>query len=103
VADVLLEDVIRRPLITEKNTMLMEIGQYTFEVDPDANKIQIRAAVEQTFKVTVKAVNTLNVKPRKKSRTASRRGGRIEGTQAGWKKAIVTLAPGERIDVFEQV
>jgi large subunit ribosomal protein L23 len=83
--------------------MLMEIGQYTFEVDPDANKIQIRAAVEQTFKVTVKAVNTLNVKPRKKSRTASRRGGRIEGTQAGWKKAIVTLAPGERIDVFEQV
>jgi large subunit ribosomal protein L23 len=103
VADVRLEDVIRRPLITEKNTMLMEIGQYTFEVDPDANKIQIRAAVEQTFKVTVKAVNTLNVKPRKKSRTASRRGGRIEGTQAGWKKAIVTLAPGERIDVFEQV
>jgi large subunit ribosomal protein L23 len=103
VADVRLEDVIRRPLITEKNTMLMEIGQYTFEVDPDANKIQIRAAVEQTFKVTVKAVNTLNVKPRKKSRTASRRGGRIEGTQAGWKKAIVTLAHGERIDVFEQV
>jgi large subunit ribosomal protein L23 len=103
VADVRLEDVIRRPLITEKNTMLMEIGQYTLEVDPDANKIQIRAAVEQTFKVTVKAVNTLNVKPRKKSRTASRRGGRIEGTQAGWKKAIVTLAPGERIDVFEQV
>ena len=102
-ANVRLEDVIRRPLITEKNTMLMEIGQYTFEVNPDANKIQIRAAVEQTFKVTVKAVNTLNVKPRKKSRTASRRGGRIEGTQAGWKKAIVTLAPGERIDVFEQV
>ena len=102
-ADVRLEDVIRRPLITEKNTMLMEIGQYTFEVNPDANKIQIRAAVEQTFKVTVKAVNTLNVKPRKKSRTASRRGGRIEGTQSGWKKAIVTLAPGERIDVFEQV
>ena len=102
-ANVRLEDVIRRPLITEKNTMLMEIGQYTFEVNPDANKIQIRAAVEQTFKVTVKAVNTLNVKSRKKSRTASRRGGRIEGTQAGWKKAIVTLAPGERIDVFEQV
>ena len=102
-ADLRLEDVIRRPLITEKNTMLMELGQYTFEVSPAANKIQIRAAVEQTFKVTVKAVNTLNVKPRKKSRTASRRGGRIEGTEAGWKKAIVTLAPGERIDVFEQV
>lgn len=102
-ADLRLEDVIRRPLITEKNTILMELGQYSFEVSPQANKIQIRAAVEKTFNVTVKAVNTLNVKPRKKSRTASRRGGRIEGTQAGWKKAIVTLAPGERIDIFEQV
>ena len=81
----------------------MEIGQYTFEVAPQANKIQIKAAVEQTFKVNVRAVNTLNVKPRKKSRTASRRGGRIEGAEAGWKKAIVTLAPGERIDIFEQV
>jgi large subunit ribosomal protein L23 len=103
VADLRLEDVIRRPLINEKNTVLMEIGQYSFEVAPQANKIQIKAAVEQTFKVTVKAVNTLNVKPRKKSRTASRRGGRIEGVEAGWKKAIVTLAPGERIDIFEQV
>ena len=102
-ADLRLEDVIRRPLITEKNTVLMEIGQYTFEVAPAANKIQIKAAVEQTFKVNVRAVNTLNVKPRKKSRTASRRGGRIEGVEAGWKKAIVTLAPGERIDIFEQV
>ena len=102
-AELRLEDVIRRPLITEKNTILMEIGQYTFEVAPEANKIQIKAAVEKTFNVSVKAVNTLNVKPRKKSRMASRRGGRIEGTQASWKKAIVTLAPGERIDVFEQV
>jgi large subunit ribosomal protein L23 len=103
VADIRLEDVIRRPLITEKNTILMELGQYSFEVAPEANKFQIKAAVEQTFNVSVRAVNTLNVKPRKKSRTASRRGGRIQGTEAGWKKAIVTLAPGERIDVFEQV
>jgi large subunit ribosomal protein L23 len=103
VVNLRLEDVIRRPLITEKNTILMELGQYSFEVAPEANKFQIKAAVEQTFNVSVRAVNTLNVKPRKKSRTASRRGGRIEGTQAGWKKAIVTLAPGERIDVFEQV
>jgi len=103
VADIRLDDVFRRPLITEKNTILMEHGQYSFEVAPQANKFQIKAAVEQTFSVTVRAVNTMNVKPRKKSRTASRRGGRIEGTQAGWKKAIVTLAPGERIDVFEQV
>jgi large subunit ribosomal protein L23 len=103
VAELRLEDVIKRPLITEKNTILMELGQYSFEVATEANKIQIKAAVEQTFKVSVRAVNTLNVKPKKKSRTASRRGGRIEGTVPGWKKAIVTLAPGERIDVFDQV
>jgi ribosomal protein L23 len=55
-----LEDVIRRPLITEKNTILMEHGQYSFEVAPQANKFQIKAAVEQTFSVTVRAVNTMN-------------------------------------------
>jgi large subunit ribosomal protein L23 len=103
VAEIRVEDVIRRPLITEKNTVLMEIGQYTFEVAPEANKFQIREAVEKTFKVKVRAVNTLNVKPKAKSRTASRRGGRITGHVAGWKKAIVTLAPGDRIDLFEQV
>ncbi len=102
-AELRLEDVIKRPLITEKNTILMELGQYSFEVATAANKIQIKAAVEQTFNVSVRAVNTLNVKPKKKSRTASRRGGRIEGTEPGWKKAIVTLAPGERIDIFDQV
>ena len=93
-AELRLEDVIRRPLITEKNTMLMEIGQYTFEVAPEANKIQIKEAVETDLQCPVKAVNTLNVKPKKKSRIASRRGGRIVGHEAGWKKAIVTLAPG---------
>jgi len=81
----------------------MEQGQYSFEVDPDANKIQIREAVEKTFGVKVKAVNTLNVKPKAKSRVASRRGGRITGHGKGWKKAIVTLHPGNRIDIFEQV
>lgn len=102
-AELRLEDVIRRPLITEKNTMLMEIGQYTFEVAPEANKIQIRAAVEATFNVRVKAVNTLNVKRKARSRVASRRGGRIVGHEPAWKKAIVTLHPGERIDLFEQI
>ncbi len=102
-AELRLEDVIRRPLITEKNTMLMEIGQYTFEVDPEANKIQIKAAVESTFNVKVKAVNTLNVKRKTRSRIASRRGGRITGYEPSWKKAIVTLQPGDRIDLFEQV
>jgi large subunit ribosomal protein L23 len=103
VAELRLEDIIRRPLITEKNTMLMEIGQYSFEVDPEANKIQIKAAVELTFNVRVKAVNTLNVKRKVRSRVASRRGGRISGHEAAWKKAIVTLQPGDRIDLFEQV
>ena len=102
-AELRLEDVIRRPLITEKNTMLMEIGQYTFEVDPEANKIQIKAAVESTFNVKVKAVNTLNVKRKTRPRIASRRGGRITGYEPSWKKAIVTLQPGDRIDLFEQV
>jgi large subunit ribosomal protein L23 len=102
-AELRLEDILVRPLITEKNTVLMEIGQYTFEVVREANKFQIREAVEKAFGVKVMAVNTLNVKPKAKSRTASRRGGRITGHEAGWKKAIVTLAPGDRIDLFEQV
>jgi large subunit ribosomal protein L23 len=102
-AELRLEDVIRRPLITEKNTWLMEKGQYTFEVHPDSNKIMIRAAVQATFSVKVKAVNVLNVKPKTKSRMIRRGGGRITGSTVGWKKAIVTLAPGEHIDLFEQV
>lgn len=102
-AELRVEDIIRRPLITEKNTRLMEQNQYTFVVALDANKVQIKDAVEQTFDVKVKAVNTLVVKPVKRSRSASRRGGRIEGHEASWKKAVVTLQPGFRIDLFEQV
>jgi large subunit ribosomal protein L23 len=98
-----IEQIIRKPLITEKNTRLMEQDQYTFEVDPRANKIQIREAVEKTFNVRVKAVNTMVVKQKAKSRIASRRGGRIVGHEPGWKKAVVTLQPGERIDIFEQI
>ena len=102
-AELRLEDVIRRPLITEKNTWLMEKGQYSFEVHPNANKIQIKAAVQATFSVTVQTVNTLNVKPKPKSRMVRRGAGRITGAKPGWKKAIVKLAPGERIDLFEQI
>ena len=94
-AELRIEDVIRRPLITEKNTVLMEIGQYTFEVAPEANKFQIREAVEKTFNVKVQAVNTMNM-PRKE-----RRRGRRYGQVPGWKKAIVTLQPGDVIDIFE--
>ena len=88
-------DVLIRPLITEKCTRQIELGQYSFEVHRDANKIQIREAVEKTFNVQVKAVNTLNM-PRKE-----RRRGRVIGSIPGWKKAVVTLVPGQTIDIFE--
>ncbi len=97
------EDVIRRPLITEKNTWLMERDQYTFVVATGANKIQIREAVEALFNVRVKAVNTLIMKPKVRSRAIRRGRDRIAGTEKAWKKAVVTLFPGQRIDVFEQV
>jgi large subunit ribosomal protein L23 len=97
------EQILVRPVITEENTTLMERDQYTFEVHPDSNKIQIKAAVQATFDVKVKAVNVMNVKPSKKSRMIRRGAGRISGTTRGWKKAIVTLEAGNHIDIFEQV
>ena len=102
-AELRLEDVLRRPVITEKNTVLMEQNQYTFEVHPASTKIQIRAAVEDAFGVKVKAINTLNVKPAAKSRMLRRGAGRVTGQTRGWKKAVVTLYPGQRIDIFEQI
>lgn len=97
------DDIIRRPHITEKNTLLMENDQYTFEVATVANKIQIRHAVETLFDVKVLAVNTLNVKGKVRSRSIRKGRGKISGTTSTWKKAIVTLQPGQRIDAFEQV
>ena len=93
-----LYDIIRRPVITERNTDLMQQGRYAFDGARDANKIQIKEAVEKAFGVTVVAVNTLNVHPKKRRERT-----RFRGTRPGWKKAIVTLAPGERIDIFESV
>ncbi len=97
------DEVIIKPLITEKNTDLMGIDQYTFEVSPVANKIQVREAIEKLFNVRVKAVNTMNVKGSRRSRAIRRGSGRIRGQERSWKKAVVTLFPGQRIDVFEQV
>ena len=97
------DQIIVRPLITEKNTDLMEQDQYTFEVATVANKIQIREAVEKLFNVRVKAVNTMNVKGSRRSRAIQRGRSRIYGQERAWKKAVVTLFPGQRIDVFEQV
>jgi large subunit ribosomal protein L23 len=87
--------IIIRPLITEKNTLLMEYNKYSFEVARNANKDQIRRAVEHIFDVTVVKVHTLNVRGKK------RRRGREYGYQRDWKKAIVTLIPGDTIDLFE--
>jgi large subunit ribosomal protein L23 len=98
-----IDEVIIKPLITEKNTDLMGIDQYSFEVSIVANKIQIREAIEKLFNVRVKAVNTMNVKGSRRSRAIRRGSGRIRGQERSWKKAVVTLFPGQRIDVFEQV
>ena len=97
------QDVLRRPVITEKNTMLMEIGQYCFVVAKDANKIQIKDAVEKAFSVEVLAVNVMNVrgKERKRSSRHSRR--QSVGRTPSWKKAIVTLKEGQTIDIFGAV
>lgn len=89
--------VLRRPVVTEKTTMLGATGQYVFEVDTRANKPQIAEAVEQAFDVTVLKVRTMMV------RGKVRRFGRQASRQPSWKKAIVTLAPGEQIQYFEGV
>jgi large subunit ribosomal protein L23 len=91
-------EVIRRPILTEKNTRLMEqLNQYTFEVARSSNKIQIREAVEFIFGVQVLKVRT-HIVPGK-----PRRRGRVLGSSKPWKKAVVTLAPGDRIDIFEGI
>ncbi len=87
--------VLIRPLITEKNTNLMMFNKYSFEVAREANKYQIKRAVEKIFNVSVVSVHTINV------RGKLRRRGRQSGYQRDWKKAIVTLSEGDRIDLFE--
>ncbi len=91
-------EVLRRPVVTEKSTMLAAQNKYVFEVSMAANKPQIKAAVEQAFDVKVTAVNTAVV--RGKVRRFGRSSG---GRQPAWKKAIVTLAGGDTIEVFEGV
>jgi large subunit ribosomal protein L23 len=93
-------EVLRRPVITEKNTLLNAEGKYLFEVAQDANKLDVKRAVEEVFKVEVAAVNVLNVHG-KARRSLGRR--RTAGTTRSWKKAIVTLKPGHRIELYEGV
>jgi large subunit ribosomal protein L23 len=91
--------IIRRPILTEKMTALGERRQYAFEVDPDANKIAIARAVEQRFSVTVLSVRTMNVRGKRKVQFTKR--GRFEGMRPSWKKAIVTLAKDQSIELLE--
>ena len=89
-------DLIRRPVITEKSSIQKEQNnQVTFEVDPNANRIEIQRAVEKIFNVKVSDIRTMHVRGKTKRR------GRILGKRRSWKKAVVTLMPGERIEFFE--
>ena len=89
-------EVIIRPLITEKTSIQKELNnQLSFEVDRRANRIEIKQAIESIFNVRVAAVKTMQVTGKIKRR------GRITGKRRDWKKAIVKLMPGERIDFFE--
>ena len=90
--------IVRRALITEKGTVLREtLNQYHFEVARDANKIEIKQAVEAIFSVKVSTVRTQQLRGKVK------RQGRYAGRQSDWKKAIVTLKPDQKIELFEQI
>ena len=90
-------EVLRRPVITEKNTILMDQNKYTFEVAKGANKAQVKESVEKAFNVKVASVNIITV-PEK-----PRGFGRMKGKRSAWKKAIITLKPGNKIEIFEGV
>ncbi|MFZ1986628.1 MAG: 50S ribosomal protein L23 [Desulfatitalea sp.] len=89
-------DIIKRPVISEKtNIQKDKDNQVTFEVDPRANRIEVQRAVEKIFNVKVADIHTMHVRGKYKRR------GRILGKRRNWKKAIVKLMPGERIEFFE--
>ena len=91
-------EIVKRPLVTEKSNIQKEDhNKVTFEVERTANRVEIRRAVEKIFNVRVQSVQTMQVKGKVKRR------GKILGKRKDWKKAIVTLMPGERIEFFEGV
>jgi len=97
-------EIILRPVISEKTIDESGRGKYTFAVHSNANKIQIKAAVEELYKsekITVVGVNVLTTKAKEKRRGTRR--GRVTGYTTPWRKAIVTLAPGQKIEFFEGV
>ena len=87
--------VLKRPILTEKSDYQRDDNQYVFEVDRQANKLQIKEAVETIFDVEVLKVNTMVMKPKRR-----RLGRKRVQTRPAWKRAVVTLAPGERIQEF---
>jgi large subunit ribosomal protein L23 len=93
--------ILLRPIITEKITELGDRRQYAFEVPVDANKIIVSKAVEKKFNVKVTSVRTMIVKGKRKTQMTRR--GRFEGKKKTWKKAIVTLKEGDKIDYFSNV
>ena len=93
--------ILIRPIITEKLTKLGDKQQYAFEIPLTVNKIEVGKAVEKKFKVTVTSIRTMLVKGKKKSQMTRR--GRFEGRTKTWKKAIVTLKAGDKIDYFGNV
>lgn len=88
-------DIILRPIVTEKSMNLLADNKYTFIVDKDSNKTEIKNAIENIFNVRVEKVSTMNVKGKPK------RMGRYEGKRPDRKKAIITLKPGQKIKIFE--
>ena len=94
-------DIVIHPVISEKSMDEAQRGKYTFSVHKDANKVQIAAAVEELFKVQVLAVNVLTTQAKEK-RGGMRRS-RLSGHTTPWRKAVVTLAPGQKIEFFEAV
>lgn len=94
-------DVLKRPIVTEKtNYMNSDLHQYVFEVSIDASKVLVKDAIETLFEVTVSRVNLIKVPPKRTRRWKSRR---VKVRRSGYKKAIVTLIPGDTIDLFEGV
>ena len=89
------QEVLKKPIVSERSMGLTEHNKYSFYVDPNANKIEIKYAVQELFKVTVTNVNTMNVKGKE------RRVGKHVGRTANRKKAIVTLKDGDKIEIFE--
>jgi len=93
--------LLYRPIVTEKMTNMQEKGLYAFEVAPGATKIDIARAVEKKFNVSVRNVRTMNCKGKTKSQMTKR--GKFQGTTSRYKKAIVTLKEGDKINLFENV